>query len=208
MGRIINVLIADEQSIVRAGLRFVFNSEPDIRIIGEARDREEAEYKTLTLKPDVIIADMPISCQNGFELLKKLKVQLPDVKILLMIGSESENDLLGAIQSGADGYLSKKNEVREIVYSIRKVMAQEPVLSPQFTARLIREFRKSRDEQTLSSREIQVLNLLREGLTTSEIADRLFLSSGTVSTYIHRLLQKLNLKNRAEAVAYILRQRT
>lgn len=206
MDKIINVLIADEQSVVRAGLRFAFSGERDIRVIDEASDGVEAESKAFKLKPDVIIADLSIPCRSGLELLKNVKSRLPEVKVLLFTVSESESDLLNAIHSGADGYLSKKNDISEIVRAIRRIMAHEPALSPQLTVKLAQGVQKNRSRPQLSSREIQVLQLLREGLTTSEIAERLFVSSGTVSTYIHRLLQKLKLKNRAQAMAYILRQ--
>ena len=207
MNGIIRVLIADELSVVRAGLRFAFSTDQHIKIVAEAGDGIEAEAKAFELKPDVIVTDILMPSRNGLELLKNIKERLPEVKVLLLTTSEEDDDFFRAIQLGADGYLSKKNDFPDIVAAIRKVVTHEPVLSSRMTARLITGFRKDKPEHLLSSREEQVLQLLREGLTTSEIACKLFLSPGTVSTYIHRILQKLGLKNRNEAVAYILNRR-
>ena len=160
MDKIINVLIADEQSVVRAGLRFAFSGERDIRVIDEASDGVEAESKAFKLKPDVIIADLSIPCRSGLELLKNVKSRLPEVKVLLFTVSESESDLLNAIHSGADGYLSKKNDISEIVRAIRRIMAHEPA-SPQLTVKLAQEFRKT--EPQLVQRNPGPA-ILREGL--------------------------------------------
>ena len=176
-------------------------------MLGEAQDGLEAEEKALRLRPDVILMDINMPRRNGLESMLSIKPKLQDVKVLFLTISEQDEDLLKAIRFGADGYLLKKTHIRDVVDAIRRVVAGEAILSPQMTTRLLLEFREKGQEPSLSPREKEVLSLLADGLTTSKIAERLFISKGSASTYIHRLLQKLQLNNKAEAMAYSLRHR-
>jgi DNA-binding NarL/FixJ family response regulator len=136
-----------------------------------------------------------------------IKKNLPAVKVIFLTVSEHENDLMQAIHFGADGYLLKRCDISEVIGAIRKVAAGEAVLSTHFASKVIREFRGTDNTPMLSAREQQVMDLLTENLTNAEIVMKLVISTGTVNTYVYRLLQKLHLRNRAEAIAFTIQNR-
>lgn len=201
----IKVLVVDDHPIVRDSLRMSFMDKADMVLAGEAADGLEAEEIALRLRPDVILMDISLPRRGGLESMLAIKEKLPDVKVLVLTASEEEEDLLRAVRFGANGYLSKHVKVGEVVDAVRRVAAGEVILSPRMTAALMEELKRKKDEPALSPREQEILGLLGEGLTTVEIANRLYLGEGTVSTYARRLLDKLHLKNRAEAIAYAAR---
>lgn len=201
----IGILIVDDHPVVRQGLNYAFSSQPDMKVLGEAEDGIEAEEKALSLRPDVIMMDINMPRRDGLESMLSIKQELPDVKILFLTVSEQEDDLLNAMRFDSDGYLLKKTNIKEVIGAIRRVVAGESILSQEMTSKLLHELRKTSEGPPLSPREKEVLSLVGEGLTTSEIAQRLFISQGSASTYIHRLIEKLRLKNKAEAMAYSLR---
>ena len=201
----IRVLIVDDHPVVRGGLNAALSSQQDMRVLGEAEDGIEAEEKALALKPDVIMMDINMPRRNGLDSMLSIKQKLQDVKILFLTVSEQEDDLLTAMRFGSDGYLLKKTNIKDVVEAIRRVVSGEAILSPQMTTKLLRELKKAPREPSLSPREKEVLLLIGDGLTTAEIAEKLIISQGSASTYIHRLLEKLHLKNKAEAMAYSLR---
>ena len=204
-GKPTGVLVVDDHPIVREGLRTAINSQPDIVVLGEAEDGIEAEDKAIRLMPDVMVMDINMPHRNGLDAMLSIKQKLPGVKILFLTVSEQEDDLVRAVRFGADGYLLKRSHVNIVIDAIRRVAAGEAILSPQMTSKLMIELKAKGEEPSLSPREKDVLSLIGEGLTTSEIADRLFVSKGSVSTYIHRLIEKLHLRNKSEAMAYALR---
>ena len=206
-GRPIKLLIVDDHPVVLGGLRAAFSSQPDINLVGEAKNGVEAEEWAEKLLPDVIVMDINMPERNGLEAMLIIKERLPDVKMIFLTVSESEEDLMQALRFGADGYLLKKSDIDEVIDSVRKVFRGEAILSQQMTSKLLLELKKTGREPILSERENDVLHLVGEGLTVSEIAEKLFISKGSVSTYIHRLLVKLHLKNKIEAMAYSLRHR-
>ncbi|MDD4859849.1 MAG: response regulator transcription factor [Dehalococcoidales bacterium] len=204
-GKPIGVLVVDDHPVVRGGLCAALSSQADMKVLGEARDGIEAEEKALGLEPDVIMMDINMPRRNGLEAMLSIKQKLHDVKILFLTVSEHDEDLLKAMRFGSDGYLLKKSDIKDVMDGIRRIIAGEAILSPEMTSRLLLEFKKSGEEPSLSPREKEVLALIGDGLTTSEIADRLIISRGSASTYIHRIIEKLHLKNKAEAMAYSLR---
>jgi len=205
--RPIKLLIVDDHPVVLGGLRAAFSSQPDINLVGEAKNGVEAEEWAEKLLPDVIVMDINMPERNGLEAMLIIKERLPDVKMIFLTVSESEEDLMQALRFGADGYLLKKSDIDEVIDSVRKVFRGEAILSQQMTSKLLLELKRTGREPILSERENDVLHLVGEGLTVSEIAEKLFISKGSVSTYIHRLLVKLHLKNKIEAMAYSLRHR-
>jgi two-component system NarL family response regulator len=205
MAESINVLVVDDHAVVRTGLATILEEQPDITIVGEARDGLEAISKTLELKPDVILMDIFMPHCSGLDAMIAIRESLPDAKVLLLTVSESEENLFRALRFGAQGYLLKSANIDEVVNAVRQVAAGEAMLSPRIATKLIAEFQKKADEPKLSAREMEVLQLVGEGLTNTRIADRLFISESTVRTYLRRLLDKLHLSHRTEAMAYAMR---
>jgi len=205
MAEVIRVLIADDHAVVRAGLANILESEADIKIVGEARDGLEAIEKALELKPDVILMDIFMPHANGLEALAAIRQKLADARVLILTISEREEDLFEALRSGAEGYLLKSATITEVVEAVRRTASGEAMLSPNIATKLVAEFNNRTHKPALSSREAEVLHLLGEGLTNTEIASRLFISESTVRTHSRRLLDKLHLKNRAGAIAYAAR---
>ena len=206
MDKAIRVLIADDHAVVRAGLIKILGAEPDITIVGEAGDGLEAIGKALELKPDVILMDIFMPRCSGLEATVAIRQKLNDTRLLILTVSDREEDLLQALRFGAQGYILKSATITELADAVRKVAAGEAMLSPHILTQLVAEFRQKADEPELSAREGEVLQLLGDGLTNTEIGERLFIGESTVRTYLRRLLDKLQLKNRSEAIAYAARR--
>jgi len=205
MAEPIRVMLVDDHAVVRAGLANVLGPESDIRIIGEAGDGFEAINKALELKPDVILMDIFMPRCSGLEATIAIKEKFPEANVLILTISDREEDLFQALRLGAQGYLLKSATITEVVEAVRRTAIGESMLSPHIAARLVAEFRNKTDEPRLSAREIEVLQLAGAGLTNTEIASRLFISESTVRTYLQRLLDKLHLRNRSQAIAYASR---
>ncbi len=197
------IMIVDDHSVIRAGLAHMLSTEPDMEIVGEAADGQEAIEKSLLLKPDLIIMDINMPRCSGLEATLSIKERLPDTKILIFSISEREQDLFQALRFGAEGFILKETNIKEIPTAVRSIFNGETILSPLIAKRLVDEFRHKSSESSLSTREGEVIELLGNGLNNNQIAERLFISEATVRTYLNRLLTKLHLKNRAEAIAYV-----
>ncbi len=205
MAETIRVLIADDHAVVRSGLANILGAEPDIKIIGEARDGLEAIEKAAELKPDVILMDIFMPRCSGLEATVAIRQKLPDVKLLILTISDREEDLFKALRFGAQGYLLKSASITEVVEAVRKTAASEAMLSPDIATKLVAEFSSRANKPKLSTRESEILQLLGEGQTNTEIAKRLFIDESTVRTHFRRIRDKLHLRNRAEAIAYATR---
>jgi DNA-binding NarL/FixJ family response regulator len=203
----IKVLLADDHAVVRSGLSKILELDPSIEVVGEAKDGQDAISKAEELKPDIILMDIMMPRCNGLEAMSIIHEKLPGTRVLFLTVSEKEEDLFKALRSGAQGYILKSASVNELLEAVKQTAAGESMLSPGLATRLIAEFRhKDEEDNKLSDREKEVLNLVGQGLTNSEIAERLFIGESTVRTHLQRLLYKLNLKNRAEAIAYVTRR--
>jgi DNA-binding NarL/FixJ family response regulator len=205
MAEVIRVLIADDHAVVRAGLANMLGVEPDIKIVGEAKDGLEAIVKAMELKPDVILMDIFMPQSNGLETLTAIKQKLADTKVLILTISEREEDVFEALRCGAQGYLLKSASVTEIVDAVRKTADSEAMLSPEIATKLVAQFNNKANKPKLSTREAEILQLLGKGLTNTEIANHLFIDESTVRTHFRRIRDKLNLKSRAETIAYAAR---
>lgn len=202
MEKSIRVLVVDDHAVVRAGLATILGAESDISIVGEAEDGLEAINKALELKPDVIVMDIFMPQCSGLEAMVAMKESLPDARVLILTISDHEEDLFQAIRFGAQGYLLKSANMAEVVQAVRMTAVGEAMLSPHMATRLVAELRQKGGEPQLSSRETEVLQLLADGLTNTEIGKRLFINESTVRTHLHHLLNKLHLRNRTEAAIY------
>lgn len=205
MAEKIKVLVVDDHAIVRSGLASILAAQPDMAIVGEAKDGQEAINKALELKPDVILMDIFMPNLSGIDAMVVIKEKMPEARVLILTVSESEENLFRALRFGARGYLLKSASIDEVIAAIRQVANGQGMLSPYAATRLIAEFRHEDEQPSLSNRELQVLRLLGEGLSNVEIGNRLYIGESTVRTYLGRLLDKLHLRNRAEAIAYAAR---
>ncbi len=206
----IRVLVVDDHRLVREGLTSLLRLQPGIEVCGEASDGDEALSKAKSLKPDVILMDIRMPGMSGIAAARLIKKDLPDVKIIMLTMMDQEGYVYESVKAGATGYLLKDVSLEELVGSIREVHQGGATLYPEAQAHLLKEYlylaRKNRDTYGLSDRELEILQLLADGLSNKEIADKLFISVQTVKTHIAHIFGKLGVKDRTEAVAEALRK--
>lgn len=199
----IRVLIADDHDIVRRGLISALSSEPDIKVVGQAANGREAVDKAVEFEPDVVVMDIFMPNCSGLEATSALAHRLPQTRVLILTVSDSEEDLFHAVKFGARGYLLKSAPIDSVVTAIRQVAEGEAILSPYIAGKLLDELcHEPFTKASLSLRETEVLKLVGEGMTNREIAKRLIIAESTVKTYLQRVLDKLHLENRAQAIGY------
>ena len=212
----LRVLIADDHALFRRGLEMVLDNEPDIEVVGEAHDGDQAVDRAAELMPDVVLMDVRMPRRSGIEATQKIKEQLPHVKILVLTNSDEEADLYDSIKAGASGYLLKEISSEEVADSIRSVMQGHSRISPAMASKLLTEFQamtKREDDRQplgpprLTDRELEVLSLVAQGKGNRDIAGELFISENTVKNHIRNILEKLQLHSRMEAVIYAVREK-
>ena len=169
MAEKIKVLVVDDHAVVRSGLASILAAQPDMAIIGEARDGPEAVNKALELKPDVILMDIFMPNLSGIDAMIAIKEKMPEARVLILTVSESEENLFRALRFGAKGYLLKSASIDEVITAVRQVADGQGILSPHATTRLIADFCHESEQPILSNRELQVLRLLGEGLSNIEV---------------------------------------
>jgi len=206
----IRVLIADDQALVRAGFRVLLESEPDIRVVGEAANGEEAIALARHERPDVVLMDIRMPGIDGLEATRQIAndAQLADVRILILTTFESDENVFEALRSGASGFLLKDTEPLELLRGVRVVADGDALISPRVTRRLIAELAarpytaRPRPEQldVLTAREREVMALVARGLSNAQIAERLTVSPATAKTHVSRAMTKLGARDRAQLV--------
>ena len=209
---IIRVLLADDHAVLRAGLKTLFDIQPDIEVIAETADGEETVRKSLEVTPDIVLMDIAMPGLSGLEATQAIKMQNPAIKVLVLTMHEDENYLNQMLRVGADGYVPKKAAATELLAAIRATYRGEHFIHSSMTAGLVTELRNrdivspvdNQEPDKLSQREREVLQLLAMGYTNQQIADKLYLSIKTVETYKARIKEKLGLKGRAELVRYAI----
>ncbi|WP_257516250.1 response regulator [Microbacterium sp. zg.Y909] len=204
----IRVLLVDDQELVRYGLRLVLEAEPDIAVVGEASNGAEALQSVRRLHPDVVLMDVRMPDLNGIDATREISRTHPDTRVLVLTTYDRDDFAFGALTAGAAGFLLKNTRPDELVAAVRAVRTGDAVVSPRVTAKLIEvavphlEQRRDRDDDlsVLSEREREVFVLIGRGLTNIEIAEALHLSESTVKAHVGRILAKLQLPNRVQAV--------
>ena len=203
----IKVLVVDDHPVFRHGLISVLEKLPDLQVVGQATNGVEAVAKTKEYQPDVVTMDIRMPGGNGVESTAAIRQILPQTKVLILTVSDKDEDLFAAIKAGAKGYLLKNAELDDLVDAIKLVARDEAIVSPAMATKLLDEFQQSsgqRPKKELgkpSPREVEVLKLVAQGGSNKEIADDLFISETTVKAHLRSILEKLHVRNRAEAVA-------
>lgn len=201
----ISVLLVDDHLVVRAGLRALLDSQPDITVIGEADTGEDAVAMAAARSPDVVMMDLALGTGiDGVEAIRRIRAARPEQPVLVFTTYDTDADVVRALDAGAIGYLLKDSAPRDIFGAIRDAVAGRSVLSPPVASRVLDRMR--RPDQALTAREAELLSLLAEGLTNKELGKRLFISEATVKTHLAHIYAKLGVDSRAAAVSIALRR--
>jgi DNA-binding NarL/FixJ family response regulator len=198
----IRIVIADDHSVVRQGLRMFLGLDPELEVIGEAQNGAEALKLAQELKPDVVLMDLLMPVMDGITAIGEIRTQLPDTEVIALTSVLEDASVVGAVKAGAIGYLLKDTQSDELCRAIKAAAAGQVQLSPQAAARLMREVRAPDSPETLTERETDVLRLLAQGLANKEIARDLGIGEKTVKTHVSSVLLKLNVRSRTQAALY------
>ncbi|NLF78017.1 MAG: response regulator transcription factor [Chloroflexi bacterium] len=201
----IRVLIADDHSVVRQGLRMFLALDPDIDIVGEACDGVQALELAHELRPDVVLMDLLMPEMDGIQATARVRAELPDTEVIALTSVLEDSSVVNAIRAGAIGYLLKDTEADVLVKAIKAAAEGQVQLSPQAAARLMREVRAPNSPEELTEREVDVLRLLAQGRSNKEIALLLSIGEKTVKTHVSNILSKLNVASRTQAALYAVR---
>lgn len=206
-----SILLADDHAIVRQGLRRILELEPDLTIIGEASDGDQAVALASSLNPDVVVMDLNMPGTPGAQATREILRRRPATRVIVLTMSRKEQNLLDAIKAGAVGYLLKERDATELVSAIRRVRAGETLIEPSMTRQLVAEITRSSEqarlEAGLTEREAQVLRLVARGASNKQIASKLGISEKTVKNHLSVIFEKLNVSSRTEAAILALRKR-
>ncbi|MFI9836605.1 response regulator [Nonomuraea sp. NPDC051941] len=195
----IRLIIVDDHPVVRDGLRGIFTDD-EFEVVGEAGDGFEALAVVERTNPDVVLTDLRMPRMKGAELIRRLREQAPDVRVLVLTTFDDDVDVLPAIEEGATGYLLKDTPRAELRRAVQAAARGETVLSPSVAGVLTQKLRAPR-QQPLSRRELEVLSLISRGATNRDVAKRLFITEATVKTHLLHIFAKLEVNDRAAAVA-------
>lgn len=210
----IRVLIADDHTLVRQGIRMLLETQPDLHVVGEASDGAQVVQLAVELHPDVVLMDIAMPNMDGLEATREIKRLLPNAQILALTMHEGDDYFFKIISAGAAGYVLKRAAANDLLSAVRAVAQGEVVLNPTLVKKLVEDYAgRARTEEremragnlNLTQREQEVLTLIAEGYANREIADKLGVSLSTVQTHYAHLIEKLNLRNRTALVKYALR---
>jgi two-component system, NarL family, response regulator DevR len=205
----IRVFVLDDHELVRTGLRTLLEAEDDMEVVAEAGTAEQGLQLIRELSPDVAILDVRLPDGNGIEVCREIQSTNPQVRCLMLTSYSDDDALFSSIMAGASGYVLKQIRGTELVDAIRKVASGQSLLDPNVTARVLERLRTGSAEdkklEGLTDQERRILDLLAEGLTNREIADRMYLAEKTVKNYVSNLLAKMGMQRRTEAAVYAAR---
>lgn len=204
---VLRLMVVDDHALFRRGLVGLLEEMPGFQVVGQAGDGQQALPMIDQLKPDIILLDLNMPVMDGIDTLRALRERQNPAKVMMLTISQDNSDLLDAIQAGADGYLLKNTEPEDLRRAIWRVAEGQGALSPEVTAPVLRAIARYTADVSaplLSDREVEVLKVMVGGLTTQQIAARLFISENTVKTHVRHIFEKLEVSNRAEAVGKAL----
>jgi NarL family two-component system response regulator LiaR len=203
----IRIVLVDDHAVVRGGLRFLLEQQPDMEVIGEGKDGAQGVALVTNLLPDVVLLDLLMPRMDGITAVREMKRLTPHTRIIILTSYYEDDQVFGAIKAGAISYLLKDAGPDELVEAVRAAARGEGVLHPQVAARVLREMQQRSPLQELTARERDVLTLLARGRSNAEIAAELIIGEGTVKTHVSNILTKLHLADRTQAAIYALQQR-
>jgi len=203
----IKILVVDDQQLVRAGFRVILDSEPDLLVVGEAGDGAEALTQNRELHPDVVLMDIRMPNMDGLEATRRI-IQTSSARVLILTTFDADEYVYGALQVGASGFMLKDTPPGQLITAVRAAAAGDALIDASVTRRFIAQFTKAvrpaadtpKELSLLTGRELEVLRLLTQGLSNSEIAATLVVEESTVKTHVSRILMKLGLRDRVQAV--------
>ncbi|MFC4120224.1 response regulator [Nonomuraea zeae] len=206
----IRVLIADDQGMVRTGFTAFLSAQQDIEVVGEAANGQEAVAQAAALNPDVVLMDVRMPVMNGLEATRELLSRPSSTKVLILTTFDLDDYVYEALRAGASGFLLKDASAAQLAEAVRVVAAGDALIAPAVTKRLIHEFARlgrprpaaGRRLGELTERETEVLTLVAQALSNQEIAGKLFVAEQTVKTHVGRVLMKLGLRDRAQAIVF------
>lgn len=210
MGQI-KVLLVDDHTLLRQGLRKLLELEPSLEVVGEAGNGQEAIQKTQELNPDVVLLDINMPGMNGVEVTALLKSSHPETKIIILTIHKDDEYVFEAVKAGASGYLLKDVETQELVKAVEAVFRGESIVDPAIASRLLKEFSRiskggsDTNHDSLTEREKEILKLLVQGLSNREVAEKLFISEKTVKNHISNIFRKMEVTDRTQAVVKALK---
>lgn len=207
------ILLADDHTILRAGLKMMLNAQPDMEVVGEAQDGRQAIQEAQRLQPDVVLMDITMPDMNGIEATKQIKRNLPTARVLILTMHEHDEYVFQALRAGASGYMLKEAADTDLISALHIIQSGQFYLSPAAQSVMVGDYlqrvRTGEEKDSYSSlteREREILKLVAEGHTNNQIAERLIISPKTVDTHRTHIMDKLNLHSRAELVKYAMRR--
>ncbi len=202
----IRILLVDDHSVVRQGLKMFLSLDPELEVVGEAANGEEAVRLARELRPDVVLMDLLMPVMDGITAIGIIRQEMPDVEVIALTSVLEDQSVVGAVRAGAIGYLLKDTQDEELRRAIKAASQGQVQLSPQAAARLMREMRQPDAPEPLTEREQEVLVLLARGRANKEIARDLQIGEKTVKTHVSNILSKLGVQSRTQAALYAVRQ--
>jgi NarL family two-component system response regulator LiaR len=200
-GRVIRVVVADDHNVVRAGIRELLSDEPDIEVVGEARNGHDAVELALAQRPDVVVMDINMPELSGVEATRQIRAAAPEVRVLALTAYQDDPYIYGLLDAGASGYILKTAEGGDIVRAVRATAAGQSAIDPQVAPRLIaRVMQPAPQSDGLTERELEVLRLAARGQTNKQIGAALHISDRTVQNHLANIYAKLGVASRTEAV--------
>src|SRR5215469_1784233 len=201
----IRIVLADDHSVVRQGLRLFLKYDPDLEVVGEAADGAEALNRAQELKPDVVLMDLLMPVMDGIAATAAIRRALPETEVLALTSVLEDASVVGAIRAGAIGYLLKDTQADALCQAIKAAAAGQVQLTPKAAARLVQSISAPESPEALTERETEVLQLVAQGYSNKQIAHRLQNTEKTIKTHVSRILAKLGVQSRTQATLYAIR---
>ena len=201
----IRILITDDHGVVRQGLRMFLSLDPEMEVVGEATNGQEALALARDLKPDVVLMDLLMPVMDGIEATRAIRSELPEVEVIALTSVLDDGSVTGAVRAGALGYLLKDTDSEELGRAIKAAAEGRVHLAPEAAARLMREVKAPESPEVLTEREVEVLKLLASGKANKQIASSLFVSEKTVKAHVSSILMKLGVQSRTQAALHAVR---